>query len=124
MDPKKQKEMDYFMIELDGTENKTRLGANAILGVSLAVAKAAASSAGLPVYRYLGGKQANRLPIPFLNTSLEQMTNSEFVAKTLNQPHATKVGNMRFVEGKMNFSGTFWHVSQSTFLRKFLTRDL
>jgi len=55
------------MIELDGTENKTRLGANAILGVSLAVAKAAASSAGLPVYRYLGGKQANRLPIPFLN---------------------------------------------------------
>ncbi len=67
MDPKKQKEMDYFMIELDGTENKTRLGANAILGVSLAVAKAAASSAGLPVYRYLGGKQANRLPIPFLN---------------------------------------------------------
>ena len=62
--------------------------------------------------------------LEFLNTSLEQMTNSEFVAKTLNQPHATEVGEVGFVEGKMNFSGTFWHVSQSTFLRRFLTRDL
>jgi enolase len=65
--PKKQKEIDYLMIELDGTENKARLGANAILGVSLAVAKAAAYDEGKPIYQYLGGKDAVRLPIPFLN---------------------------------------------------------
>ena len=58
------------------------------------------------------------------NIFLEQMTKSELVAKTLNQPHPTEVGEVGFVEGKMNFSGTFWHVSQSTFLRRFLTRDL
>ncbi len=62
-----QGKIDRLMIELDGTENKGRLGANAILGVSLAVAKAAAAQAGLPVYRYLGGEGATQLPIPFLN---------------------------------------------------------
>ncbi len=55
------------MIELDGTENKSRLGANALLGVSLAVAKAAADSAELPLYRYLGGPNAHTLPVPMLN---------------------------------------------------------
>jgi enolase len=55
------------MIELDGTPNKSRLGANAILGVSLAVAKAAAESAGLPLYRYVGGAQAHVLPVPMMN---------------------------------------------------------
>ncbi|MFN3966583.1 MAG: phosphopyruvate hydratase [Endomicrobiia bacterium] len=67
MDPKRQKEIDNMMIELDGTENKAKLGANAILGVSLAVAKASAQDEGLPVYKYLGGENARRLPIPFLN---------------------------------------------------------
>jgi enolase len=67
MDPKKQKEIDYLMIKLDGTENKAKLGANAILGVSLAVAKAAAYDEGVSIYQYLGGKDARRLPIPFLN---------------------------------------------------------
>jgi len=62
-----QEKIDRLMIELDGTENKGRLGANAILGVSLAVAKAAAAEAGMPIYRYLGGEKAIRLPIPFLN---------------------------------------------------------
>jgi len=66
-DPKKQKEIDYLMIKLDGTENKAKLGANAILGVSLAVAKAAAYDEGVSIYQYLGGKDAKRLPIPFLN---------------------------------------------------------
>lgn len=66
-DPAKQKEIDQMMIKLDGTENKGRLGANAILGVSLASAKAAALDAGMPIYRYLGGAKAVRLPIPFLN---------------------------------------------------------
>ena len=59
--------IDRFMLELDGTENKSRLGANAILGVSLAVAKAAASSSGLPLYRYLGGVNAQSLPVPMMN---------------------------------------------------------
>lgn len=62
-----QNEIDARMIELDGTSNKGKLGANAILGVSLAVAKAAAIEAGLPLYRYLGGPNANTLPIPMMN---------------------------------------------------------
>ncbi len=59
--------VDRTMIELDGTPNKGRLGANAILGCSLAVAKAAAAEAGLPLYRYLGGARAHRLPVPMMN---------------------------------------------------------
>ena len=62
-----QSRIDRAMIELDGTPNKSRLGANAILGVSLAVAHAAAATAGLPLYRYLGGPSANTLPVPMLN---------------------------------------------------------
>lgn len=59
--------IDEFMMELDGTENKSNLGANAILGVSLAVAKAAADALGLPLYRYLGGVGARTLPVPMMN---------------------------------------------------------
>jgi enolase len=62
-----QREIDAIMCELDGTENKSRLGANAILGVSLAVAKAAAEEAGLPLYRYVGGAAAHVLPVPMMN---------------------------------------------------------
>jgi enolase len=62
-----QATIDNLMIELDGTPNKGKLGANAILGVSLAVAKAASNWAGLPLYRYLGGPNARRLPIPMMN---------------------------------------------------------
>ena len=62
-----QRLIDTTMIELDGTANKERLGANAILGVSLAVAKAAADSAGLPLYRYVGGPNAHVLPVPLMN---------------------------------------------------------
>jgi len=67
MNSAKQKEIDSFMIKLDGTENKAKLGANAILGVSLAVAKAASADSGVSIYKYLGGKESVRLPIPFLN---------------------------------------------------------
>ncbi len=67
MDAACQEELDALMIELDGTPNKGKLGANAILGVSLAAAKAAADSAGLPLYRYLGGCNANILPVPMMN---------------------------------------------------------
>jgi len=67
MDAACQEELDALMIELDGTPNKGKLGANAILGVSLAAAKAAADAAGLPLYRYLGGCNANILPVPMMN---------------------------------------------------------
>ncbi len=62
-----QRDIDQMMIELDGTPNKGKLGANAILGVSLAVAKAAAEECGLPLYRYIGGANAHVLPVPMMN---------------------------------------------------------
>ncbi len=67
MEAEDQIHIDQTMIELDGTPNKSRLGANAILGVSLAVAKAAAEAAGLPLYRYVGGASARLLPVPMMN---------------------------------------------------------
>ncbi len=67
MEAEEQGEIDAAMIELDGTPNKARLGANAILGVSLAVAKAAAESRGLPLHRYVGGVSASLLPVPMMN---------------------------------------------------------
>jgi enolase len=67
MDAEDQAEIDAAMIALDGTENKGRLGANAILGASLATAKAAADAVGLPLYRYVGGVDANLLPVPMMN---------------------------------------------------------
>ncbi|HJD78911.1 MAG TPA: phosphopyruvate hydratase [Corynebacterium pollutisoli] len=62
-----QRAIDQAMLNLDGTDNKSRLGANAILGVSMAVARAAAESAGLPLYRYIGGPNAHVLPVPMMN---------------------------------------------------------
>ncbi len=67
MDPSRQAEIDGLMIASDGTPNKARLGANAILGVSMAVARVAAQAAGLPLYAYLGGPGATRLPVPMMN---------------------------------------------------------
>ncbi|WP_288411808.1 phosphopyruvate hydratase [uncultured Sphingomonas sp.] len=67
MDAEDQSDIDEAMIQLDGTDNKGRLGANAILGVSLAVAKAAADARGLPLYRYVGGVSAHLLPVPMMN---------------------------------------------------------
>lgn len=66
-DAEDQRDIDLAMIDLDGTENKARLGANAILGVSLAVAKAAANARGLPLYSYIGGVSAHVLPVPMMN---------------------------------------------------------
>ena len=62
-----QEDLDQLMIELDGTPNKSKLGANAILGVSLAIAKAAANELGMPLYRYIGGVSTNTLPVPMMN---------------------------------------------------------
>ena len=67
LDPARQAEIDRLMIDLDGTPTKSKLGANAILGVSMAVARAAATAAGLPLYAYLGGTGAVRLPVPMMN---------------------------------------------------------
>jgi enolase len=66
-DATEQATLDQMMIELDGTKNKSRLGANAILGVSLAIAKASANELGLPLYRYVGGVNARILPVPMMN---------------------------------------------------------
>src|SRR6202042_3739036 len=66
-DAREQARIDHKMIELDGTPNKKQLGANALLGVSLAVAHAAAAAAHLPLFRYLGGKDAHVLPVPMMN---------------------------------------------------------
>lgn len=66
-DVRKQREVDELMIKLDGTENKSKLGANAIAGVSMAVAKAAANTLGVPLYKYIGGASSNILPVPMLN---------------------------------------------------------
>jgi enolase len=67
LDPTEQRLIDQTLLDLDGTPDKSRLGANAILGVSLAVAKAAAATAGLPLFRYVGGPSAHLLPVPMMN---------------------------------------------------------
>ena len=67
LDAEDQRDIDMAMIELDGTENKARLGANAILGTSLAIARAAANARGLPLYSYIGGVSAHVLPVPMMN---------------------------------------------------------
>ena len=67
LNPFDQPGLDRLLIDLDGTKNKGKLGANAILGVSLATAKAAAESLGLPLYQYLGGVNAKELPVPMMN---------------------------------------------------------
>lgn len=67
LDASEQAFLDKTLLELDGTDNKSRLGANAMLAVSMAVAKAAAEEAGLPLYRYFGGSGAMQLPVPMMN---------------------------------------------------------
>src|SRR5258706_13432513 len=66
LDAQEQSFIDKTLVELDGTENKSRLGANAVLAVSMAVAKAAAEEAGLPLYRYFGGSGAMQMPVPMM----------------------------------------------------------
>src|SRR5262249_56225232 len=67
LDAQEQSFIDKTLIELDGTDNKSRLGANAILAVSMAVAKAAAEESGLPLYRYFGGSGGMQIPVPMMN---------------------------------------------------------
>jgi enolase len=80
MDATEQALIDQKMLELDGTDNKSNLGANAILGVSMAVARAASQSTCIPLYRYLGGTGARRLPVPCMNIVNGGMTEDSFLA--------------------------------------------
>ena len=96
-DAAEQKAIDMELLSLDGTPNKSKLGANAILGVSLAVAKAAANSFGLPLYRYLGGVYAHVLPVPMLNimnggahTSWQSTDMQEFMVMPFGAPSFTE----------------------------------
>ncbi len=101
MDAKEQAKIDKAMIELDGTDNKANLGANAILGVSMAAAKAAAASSGVELFRYLGGTDARRIPVPCMNilNGGEHADNSvdfqEFMAVPLGAPSFSE--GLRFV---------------------------
>ena len=96
-DASEQRAIDLALLELDGTANKSKLGANAILGVSLAVAKAAANSLGLPLYRYLGGVHAALLPVPMMNilnggahTGWQSTDMQEFMVMPLGAPNFTE----------------------------------
>ena len=106
-DASEQKLIDTIMIELDGTSNKSKLGANAMLGTSLAVAKAAASSFGLPLYRYIGGVYAHVLPVPMMNilnggahTGWQSTDAQEFMVMPLGAPS--------FAEG-LRWSAEIYH---------------
>jgi len=103
-----QVEIDKLMIELDGTENKSKLGANAILGVSLAVAKAAANALGLPLYQYIGGVNAKYLPVPMMNilNGGKHADNSVDLQEFMIMP----VGAKSFSEALRMCSETFHHL--------------
>lgn len=110
-DATEQKLIDTIMIELDGTPNKSKLGANAMLGTSLAVAKAAAASRALPLYRYLGGVYAHVLPVPMMNilnggahTSWQSTDAQEFMVMPLGAPS--------FAEG-LRWSAEIYHTLKS-----------
>ncbi|WP_405398201.1 phosphopyruvate hydratase [Maribacter sp. Asnod2-G09] len=121
MDAVYQKNIDYTMIELDGTENKSRLGANAILGVSMAVAKAAAISSNLPLYRYLGGSNTVRIPVPCMNilNGGEHADNSVDFQEFMLVPH----GAPNFKEGLRYVAETF-HVLKKILKGKGLTTSV
>ena len=105
LDASEQAMIDRLMIELDGTDNKSRLGANAILGVSMAVAKAAAESEGSELYRYIGGTEARRIPVPCMNilNGGEHADNSVDFQEFMAVPH----GAPSFKEGLRYVAETF-----------------
>jgi len=108
MDALQQREIDYTMIELDGTANKSNLGANAMLGVSLACARAAADVVGLPLYRYLGGVSASDIPVPMMNilNGGQHADNNVDIQEFMIMP----VGASSFREGLRMSSETFHHL--------------
>ena len=109
LDATAQREIDNAMIELDGTPNKANLGANALLGVSMAVARAAAMSLGVPLYRYLGGPSASTLPVPMMNVinggkhaegalQFQEIMIVPYGATTIADASSLRCGNLRRAE--------------------------
>lgn len=119
LDAVAQREIDHIMLELDGTPNKQKLGANAILGVSLAVAKAAASFTQLPLYRYLGGNAAHILPAPMMNivNGGQHADNSVDVQEFMVMP----LGFDRFSDGLRAGVEIFHHLKKVLSSRKLNT---
>ena len=115
MDAIDQVAIDRTMIELDGTPNKGRLGANAILGVSLAVAKAAAEALGMPLYKYLGGVNAKELPLPMMNilNGGSHADSAVDVQEFMIQP----VGAKTFAEAMQMGCEVFHHLGKPDLLR-------
>jgi len=119
LDALQQSALDRVMIETDGSEDKSRLGANAILGVSMATARAAAAALGLPLYRYLGGIGARRLPVPFMNVinggahADNNLTIQEFMI--------APVGAPSFAEGLRMGAEVFHHLKAILKDRKLAT---
>ena len=106
MDASDQRQIDAILIALDGTENKSRLGANALLGASMAVAKAAAEFHGMPLFRYLGGVRSTLLPTPMMNilnggrhadnnVDIQEFMIMPVGAETVPYPHLTLPTNLR-----------------------------
>jgi enolase len=111
-----QEGIDNFMLGLDGTANKSSLGANAILGVSLAVAKAAAESVGLPLYRYLGGVSANTLPVPMMNI-LNGGAHTGWQTTDFQEFMVMPVGAESFSEG-LRWGAEIYHALKKVLKRK------
>jgi enolase len=110
-DALEQKAIDQSLIELDGTPNKSRLGANAILGASLAVAKAAANSLGLPLYRYIGGVYAHLLPVPMMNI-LNGGTHTGWQSTDAQEFMVMPLGAESFAEG-LRWGAEIYHTLKS-----------
>jgi enolase len=115
-DAAEQKAIDTELLSLDGTPNKSKLGANAILGVSLAVAKAAANSLGLPLYRYLGGVYAHMLPVPMLNI-LNGGVHTGWQSTDMQEFMVMPFGAPTFAEG-IRWGAEIYHVLKSVLKEK------
>lgn len=111
-----QKAIDMELLELDGTPNKSKLGANAILGVSLAVAKAAANSLGLPLYRYLGGVYAHVLPVPMMNI-LNGGAHTAWQSTDMQEFMVMPFGASTFTEG-LRWGAEIYHALKSVLKEK------
>jgi enolase len=115
-DAAEQKAIDTALLELDGTPNKSKLGANAILGVSLAVAKAAANSLGLPLYRYLGGVYAHILPVPMMNI-LNGGAHTAWQSTDMQEFMVMPFGAPTFAEG-LRWGAEIYHALKSVLKEK------
>ena len=115
-DASEQKAIDAALLELDGTPNKSKLGANAILGVSLAVAKAAANSFGIPLYRYLGGVYAHVLPVPMMNI-LNGGAHTAWQSTDMQEFMVMPFGAPTFAEG-LRWGAEIYHALKSVLKEK------